>query len=90
LTHLQKGRPESHDRALRARFSTSVVAGGAPGQLLEIKAKLLFSLVFKPCQQNKRSRVKTPAKVRHDTLTKLQAIWEPSRLIRRTNPCPTS
>jgi anthranilate synthase component 1 len=32
-----------------------VVAGGAPEQLLEIKAKPLFSLVFKPCQQNKRN-----------------------------------
>jgi hypothetical protein len=90
LTHLQKGRPESHDRAFRAKFSTTVVAGGAPEQLLEIKAKTLFSLVFKPCQQNKRSQVKTPDKVGPKTRARLQAICGPSSLSRRTNLCPTS
>jgi hypothetical protein len=52
-----------------------VVAGEAPGQLLEIKAKQLFSLVFKPCHQNKRGLAKTPDKVWPIARAKFHAEW---------------
>jgi len=52
-----------------------VVAVEAPGQLLEIKAKQLFSLVFKPCHQNKRGLAKTPDKVWPIARAKFHAEW---------------